>query len=128
MNHLFGNTAYTPAAMWYYLSQSDPGDTGANLIEPPTAAGYARLAETSAPLGAASTIGNVNQASNSAIATFASASGNWGRIRYCGLASSATVNDQASILTYGPVDSPSSISTANQPAVLPLGAFVLSLD
>ena len=97
-------TNASPAAALYTAVTSN----GDNTVEIPTATGYAR---TPMPFTAPNSVGGIYQTSNTATASYATATTPWGNVAYVGVCDSIALGN---LLYWAPVTSAQSIFTNNQ--------------
>ena len=114
LDHVLGNTAYTPAATIYLaLCDTDPTDAaaddgGANQISEPAGNGYTRKAIT---FDAAA-----SRAIANALVTFDQASGAWGDMTHFAICSVATAGT-GEVLAHGALSETKSVVSGNTPSV-----------
>lgn len=106
-NHVFRNTAYTPASTLYLALFTSTGTTAeleaGTLTNEVTGGSYARQAVTfAAPSGGAG--------SNSGTITFPTASAGWGTIRFAAVMDASS---SGNVLIYGQLTSDVTINTSN---------------
>ena len=121
LNHVFNDTAYTPAATLYLaLATANPGEaaTGASMSEVANANGYSRKALT---CGASAS----RAIANSAAVTFDPATGSWGTVTHWAIADSAT-HGAGNALAYGSLVTSKAVVNGNEPSVA-IGEVVISV-
>jgi hypothetical protein len=106
-NHVFRNTAYTPAATLYVALFTSSGSLAeleaGTLTNEVTGGSYARQTATfGAPTNGAG--------SNSGTVTFPTASAGWGTIRFAAIMDAST---SGNVLVYGQLSSDVTINTSN---------------
>lgn len=107
LDHVLGNTAYTPSATVYLgLSTADPADDASGLAEP-SGGSYVRKAVT---FGAAAS----RAISNSAQVTFDQATGSWGTITHWAVFDAETAGN---MLAHGSLAAQKEVVSGNTPSV-----------
>ena len=119
LNHVFGGSAYTPAATLYLaLCTADPGEaaTGASMNEVPDAGGYAR---TAISFGAAAN----RRVTQDADVVFPQATASWGTVSHWAVVDSATYGS-GNVLAYGAFSAARAVNANTTPKVLSGGIWV----
>lgn len=117
--HLFTETAYSPAATIYLaLATGDPGETatGASMNECANSGAYARKAIT---FGAASS----RRVTQSGTVTFDEATGSWGTVSHWAIVDSGT-HGAGNVLAYGAFAVSKSVVSGNTPSVASSEVYV----
>lgn len=126
LDHLFTDTAYTPATTLYIgLSSTTPTEAGGNITEPTTGS-YARVAVVAANMGAA-TSADPSVKSNTAVLTFPQATADWvagANLTHWVLFDAITTGNA---LAFAALTTPRAVLT-NDTVSFAVGDFSLSLD
>lgn len=113
--HVFGATAYTaPATLYVGLYTSDPGETGSGTEV--SGGSYARQT-------IAFTVTD-NQASNTAVVEFPTASASWGTVTYAAISDAVSGGN---MLAYGALTTSKTIASGDVLRI-PAGDFDINLD
>lgn len=119
LDHLFDKGLYVPPTIYVALSTTDPGDDGADAVEP-AGGSYARVETSNADWTAASG----GCVANTDAVEFAEATGAWGTITHFALYDAATGGH---LLVCGPLVEPK-IVAGGDVVRFPAGDLVVTLD
>ncbi len=119
LNHLFGQSSYTPPTIFVGVSTSNPGEDGSGLNEP-GGGNYARVPTTASDWSPAAS----GALANAECVDFNQATGSWGTLTHFALFDAASAGH---LIAYGNLVIPKAIGSGDTVRFEP-GALIVTLD